>query len=169
MDFEVSAKMSIWERLESLPNEALQQVQQIYGEHFPIEVRCALSKWIEEQPWEDLDQDNPQHENYVRTLVQSLVKELHAKSESNDMNFVTKLKLGQAANYFAENYGHNPFILVGIIKQCMQQELRIIQQVENVSPFYFYARDRLLPLVADHQLAIPSRVPFRRRCSLPPR
>ena len=39
--------MSLWMRVQKLDEEALSQVQAVYGEHFPIEVRDSLAAWIE--------------------------------------------------------------------------------------------------------------------------
>lgn len=43
--------MSLWAKAQQLPIESLQQIQQIYGAHFPIEVRHYLAGWIEEKMW----------------------------------------------------------------------------------------------------------------------
>lgn len=43
--------MSLWAKAQQLPQDALQQVRSVYGEHFPIEVRHFLSSWIEEKMW----------------------------------------------------------------------------------------------------------------------
>ena len=39
--------MSLWTKAQQLQGEALRQVQAVYGEHFPIEVRHFLAPWIE--------------------------------------------------------------------------------------------------------------------------
>lgn len=43
--------MALWMKAQNLSEEALKQVQAVYGEHFSIEVRHFLAQWIEEQPW----------------------------------------------------------------------------------------------------------------------
>ena len=43
--------MALWAKVQSLPDEALRQVQSAYGVHFPIEVRHFFASWIETQPW----------------------------------------------------------------------------------------------------------------------
>jgi signal transducer and activator of transcription 5B len=40
-------KMSLWAKSQLLQGDALRQVQAVYGEHFPIEVRHCLAPWIE--------------------------------------------------------------------------------------------------------------------------
>ena len=44
---EIASEMSLWTKSQQLQGEALRQVQAVYGEHFPIEVRHFLAPWIE--------------------------------------------------------------------------------------------------------------------------
>lgn len=41
----------MWIQAQQLQGEALHQMQALYGQHFPIEVRHYLAQWIESQPW----------------------------------------------------------------------------------------------------------------------
>ena len=41
------SRMSLWTKSQQLQGEALRQIQAVYGEHFPIEVRHFLAPWIE--------------------------------------------------------------------------------------------------------------------------
>ncbi|XP_046749375.1 signal transducer and activator of transcription 5B isoform X1 [Diprion similis] len=126
--------MSLWAKAQQLPPEALQQVRSVYGEHFPIEVRHFLSSWIEEKMWADIEPDNPQHEQYITSLVGLLVQELEAKAASfttEDM-FLTKLKLMEAAKMFRQRYSQNPTALFKIITHCLGTETKLVAQVENV-------------------------------------
>lgn len=43
--------MAMWIQAQQLQGEALHQMQALYGQHFPIEVRHYLAQWIESQPW----------------------------------------------------------------------------------------------------------------------
>ncbi|XP_065283411.1 signal transducer and activator of transcription 5A isoform X1 [Dermacentor albipictus] len=122
--------MSMWGRLQELPGELVRQCQLAYGDHFPMEVRCALAPWIEEKPWQDMDPDNPAFELYAPSVVASLLEELQRKA-STEENFVMRLKLLEAVNSFKQNYGHNPCALIRVIKNCLAAEMRIIQQGEN--------------------------------------
>ena len=124
--------MSLWSRLQELPEEAQQQVHMTYGEQFPIEIRGALAEWIEEKPWRELDPDNPQHEAYAHSLVMALIQEIEAKANIEE-NFIMKFKLSQEATKFRQNYAHSPFILVRIVKHCLNVESKVIQQSQNVS------------------------------------
>lgn len=41
----------MWIQAQQLQGEALHQMQALYGQHFPIEVRHYLAQWIESQLW----------------------------------------------------------------------------------------------------------------------
>ena len=43
--------MALWERTQKLTGAQLKELQSIYGEHFPLELRDYLAPWIELQPW----------------------------------------------------------------------------------------------------------------------
>ncbi|CAG0889460.1 unnamed protein product [Darwinula stevensoni] len=46
-----TVSMALWEAIQRLPHETFLQVQALYLDHFPIEVRHYLAHWIEEQNW----------------------------------------------------------------------------------------------------------------------
>ncbi|XP_071451764.1 signal transducer and activator of transcription 5B isoform X2 [Hetaerina americana] len=131
--------MSLWAKAQRLPEEALQQVRAIYGEHFPIEVRHFLAGWIEEKMWTEVDPENPQHEAWVSGMVGSLVQEIEAKANSmtNEVLFLTKLKLMEAANMIRVKYGHDPMSLFRLVRHCLNTEMKLVQQASvnrNVPP-----------------------------------
>lgn len=47
--------MAMWIQAQQLQGEALHQMQALYGQHFPIEVRHYLAQWIECQLWYAVD------------------------------------------------------------------------------------------------------------------
>lgn len=97
-----------------------------------MEVRCALADWIEQVPWGELDPDNQQHEQYVNTLIPTLVNQLQAVVGSEE-NFLMKIRLTEASSNIAQNFGHDPFRFINIVKICLESEARIINMNENVS------------------------------------
>lgn len=54
----------------------------------------------------DIEPDNPQYEQYIATLVRSLIQELETKAASlnTDDMFLTKLKLMEAAKNFRVSF-----------------------------------------------------------------
>lgn len=129
--------MHLWERLCQLPEEYMQQVQLLYNDQFPLVVRSALAAWIEEKPWYELDETNTQHENYALTLVNSLIAEIQSVANQEN-NFVIKVQLNDAAQLITRQYLNNPFALIHIVKQCLQMELKLIEQIESVSLAHFF-------------------------------
>ncbi|GIY78909.1 signal transducer and activator of transcription 5B [Caerostris darwini] len=121
--------MALWARVQQLHGEALQQIGLLYGDNFPIDVRCTLAHWIEEQAWNEMDPDNPQHDVYIGQIINNFFSQLEAKQENVD--FLTRLKLNEAVNEFRAKYSNNPQHLVRIIKHCLNSEMRIVQQTEN--------------------------------------
>ncbi|XP_034939786.1 signal transducer and activator of transcription 5B [Chelonus insularis] len=126
--------MALWTKAQQLPQQALEQIRSVYGEHFPIEVRHFLSSWIEEKMWTDIEPDNPQYEQYITNLVASLIQELETKAASLNTEdlFLTKLKLLEAAKTFRQRYSSNPGTLFRIIRHCLGTEMKLVAQAENL-------------------------------------
>ncbi|GFY54746.1 signal transducer and activator of transcription 5B [Trichonephila inaurata madagascariensis] len=122
--------MALWARVQQLHGEALQQVGLVYNDNFPIDVRCALAQWIEEQAWNDLDPDNPQHDLYISQVANNFVHQLEAKLSTVD-DFLMRVKLNEAISEFRAKYVTNPRLLVKVIKHCLNTEMRIVQQAEE--------------------------------------
>ncbi|XP_055953288.1 signal transducer and activator of transcription 5B-like isoform X2 [Argiope bruennichi] len=122
--------MALWARVQQLHGEALQQVGMAYQDAFPIDVRCALAPWIEEQNWAELDPDNPQHDIYIAQVVNAFFSELENKLASVE-DFLMRIKLTEAANEFRAKYSSQPQQLVRVIKHCLNTEMRIVQHAED--------------------------------------
>lgn len=73
--------------------------------------------------------DNPQNEQYVMNLVNSLIQEIENKAaEVNESNFfLIKLKLTEAAKMFKARYSTNPMQLFNYVRQCLATEMSLIQ------------------------------------------
>ncbi|XP_050693053.1 signal transducer and activator of transcription 5B-like isoform X3 [Eriocheir sinensis] len=131
-------RMSLWNRAQQLPPDALRQVQNVYGEQFPIEVRHYLAGWIEDKmhQWNEIDPENVSHSQYAHTLITQLIQELENKAlnyGSNEDLFLVRIRLDEAANMFKTRYlNNNPLGLVSIIRDCLKTELHLVQQHENM-------------------------------------
>ena len=68
---------SLWDRTQRLPNEFFKQVEMVYGDHFPFEVRFQLALWIEEnfmnRPLE-VKLEDPGSQNIALQLAQQALK-----------------------------------------------------------------------------------------------
>uniref|UniRef100_A0A4W3GRU6 Signal transducer and activator of transcription n=1 Tax=Callorhinchus milii TaxID=7868 RepID=A0A4W3GRU6_CALMI len=126
--------MSVWTQAQQLQGEALRQMQSLYGQHFPIEVRHYLSQWIESQAWDTIDLENPQDEFRAQRLLDTLIQELQKKADHliGEDIFVLKLKLGNYATQLKNTYDRCPLELVRSIKHILYHEQRLIREATNI-------------------------------------
>ncbi|KAI4464232.1 signal transducer and activator of transcription [Holotrichia oblita] len=174
--------MSLWAQAQQLPHENIQQIRAIYGEHFPIEVRHFLAPWIEEKFWSDMEfiPDNPQHEQYVANLINSLIQEIENKaaSVSDSELFLNKFKLMEAAKTFKQRHRHriinvdkilrNPTVYVyklNIIYLLKKIFLRNnFVSLENPEYYMFSHRYYLIHLISFHSNNPMSLYNYIRQC-----
>ncbi|XP_019864878.1 signal transducer and activator of transcription 5B isoform X2 [Aethina tumida] len=127
--------MSLWAKAQQLPPECLQQIRNIYADYFPMEVRHYLAQYIEEKFWFEVEPspDNPQHEQYVTSLVNALFQEIENKAAvgHDSEYFLIKMKLAEAAKVLRQRYSSNPMHLFTYIRQCLQTEMRLVQAANN--------------------------------------
>lgn len=127
--------MSVWEKIAQLPQDHIRYVQNFYLQsYFPIEVRHYLASWIEEQPWADIDENDSTHCQYAEQLLSQMVQEMEKKAtEIND--FLTSLKFHEIIKQLKESYSSNPMTLVQTIKNCLQMEKKLVEQMESPTKY----------------------------------
>uniref|UniRef100_A0A4W6CTI5 Signal transducer and activator of transcription n=1 Tax=Lates calcarifer TaxID=8187 RepID=A0A4W6CTI5_LATCA len=127
--------MAVWIQAQQLQGDALHQMQSLYGQHFPIEVRHYLSQWIEGQLWDVIDLENPQEEFKAKRLLDSLIQELQNKAEHQvgEDGFLLKIKLGHYASQLKSTYDRCPLELVRCIKHILYTEQRLVREATNSS------------------------------------
>ncbi|KAM9462963.1 signal transducer and activator of transcription 5B [Clarias gariepinus] len=127
--------MALWIQAQQLQGDALHQMQALYGQHFPIEVRHYLAQWIETQPWDAIDLEKQQEEFKAKRLLESLIQELQRRAEHQmgEDGFLLKIKLGHYATQLKSTYEACPIELVRCIKHILYTEQRLVQDASNVS------------------------------------
>uniref|UniRef100_A0A452VLK7 Signal transducer and activator of transcription n=1 Tax=Ursus maritimus TaxID=29073 RepID=A0A452VLK7_URSMA len=125
--------MAGWIQAQQLQGDALRQMQVLYGQHFPIEVRHYLAQWIESQPWDAIDLDNPQDRAQATQLLEGLVQELQKKAEHQvgEDGFLLKIKLGHYATQLQNTYDRCPMELVRCIRHILYNEQRLVREANN--------------------------------------
>ncbi|XP_061872767.1 signal transducer and activator of transcription 5B-like isoform X1 [Colius striatus] len=125
--------MAVWIQAQQLQGEALRQMQALYGQHFPIEVRHYLSQWIESQAWDSIDLDNPQENVKATQLLEGLIQELQKKADHQvgEDGFLLKIKLGHYATQLQNTYDRCPMELVRCIRHILYHEQRLVREVNN--------------------------------------
>ncbi|XP_056152645.1 signal transducer and activator of transcription 5B-like isoform X2 [Lampris incognitus] len=127
--------MAVWIQAQQLQGELLHQMQALYGQHFPIEVRHYLAQWIESQLWDSVELDNPGEEAKAKRLLDNLVAELQKKAQHQvgEDGFLLKIKLGHYASQLKSTYDRCPLELVRCIKHILHSEQRLVQEATNAS------------------------------------
>ncbi|XP_018414337.1 PREDICTED: signal transducer and activator of transcription 5B [Nanorana parkeri] len=127
--------MAVWIQAQQLQGDALRQMQALYGQHFPIEVRHYLSQWIEAQSWDSVDPENPQDSIKATQLLDGLVQELQKKADHQvgEDGFLLKIKLGHYATQFKNTYERCPMELVRCIRHILYHEQRLVREASNSS------------------------------------
>ncbi|ELU09097.1 hypothetical protein CAPTEDRAFT_223577 [Capitella teleta] len=128
--------MALWASVQQLKGEAMSTVQSVYGSHFPIEVRHFFAQWMEQQPWNEVDEDNSEHEQRaigLRDMLIQLMEEKATELSTIEDMFLTRLKLQETTQQFKIMYGNHPMNLVRVVKNCLATETRMIQQTEQQS------------------------------------
>ncbi|KAF5880139.1 signal transducer and activator of transcription 5B-like, partial [Clarias magur] len=127
--------MALWIQAQQLQGDALHQMQALYGQHFPIEVRHYLAQWIETQPWDAIDVEKQQEDFKAKRLLESLIQELQRRAEHQmgEDGFLLKIKLGHYATQLKNTYEACPMELVRCIKHILYTEQRLVQEASNVS------------------------------------
>jgi len=121
----------LWAKTQQLQEDAFRQIQNIYGDHFPLEARHHLAPWLEQNFSTELDLTIPQHEEHAQRLVLELVAQLESKAlEMTD--FLIKNKLEQIVENFKQRYAHNPLSLYQIVQQCLTSEMHLVQRAEGI-------------------------------------
>ncbi|CAI5790227.1 signal transducer and activator of transcription 5B [Podarcis lilfordi] len=125
--------MAVWIQAQQLQGDALRQMQDLYGQHFPIEVRHYLSQWIESQPWDSIDPENPQEGAKATQLLEGLIQELQKKADHQvgEDGFLLKIKLGHYATQLQNTYERCPMELVRYIRHILYHEQRLVREATD--------------------------------------
>ena len=123
---------SLCDRTRQLQDEYFKQVEHVYGDHFPIDVRFQLAFWIEENFIHhqlEVKQEDPGSQNMAAQLAQQLLVQLDKSIESipNDPDkILMKKKLGDMSYNLHTRYNGNLVALYLKVRQCLEQEMTIV-------------------------------------------
>eukprot|EP00118_Oscarella_pearsei_P002848 m.11888 g.11888 ORF g.11888 m.11888 type:complete len:812 (+) comp23673_c0_seq1:85-2520(+) len=127
--------MSLWQRTQQLDSAALRQINSLYGPHFPIEVRHYFADWLESQPWDQMDPDNPAHVPHAKIVVEALIGHLEAKAQElaqqgREDTFFLRFRFEEIAQQFRILYVRDSLALVRIVRHCLATEQQLVNQNE---------------------------------------
>ncbi|XP_070535764.1 signal transducer and activator of transcription 5B-like isoform X3 [Ptychodera flava] len=118
--------MALWQRSQRLMGESLKRMQEIYGAHFPIEIRHHCAEWIEQQAWHDIDVNNHGSEIVAKQLLEGLLVCISQKS--TEFDFITNMRLNEVHMQMKQQYDANPLNIVRIIQHCLNAEKQLVDQ-----------------------------------------
>uniref|UniRef100_A0A8C7TQ86 Signal transducer and activator of transcription n=1 Tax=Oncorhynchus mykiss TaxID=8022 RepID=A0A8C7TQ86_ONCMY len=114
--------MAQWTQMKQLiPYLATQILNELYSPSFPMDVRCYLANWIEEQRWYDVDQE-PQ----ALTLLDQIISCLQNLAGQNP-NVVERMRL-QRISRNMNMFRSQPFQLVLTVRDVLRKERELLSQ-----------------------------------------
>ncbi|KPP63779.1 signal transducer and activator of transcription 6-like [Scleropages formosus] len=123
-------------------------LNELYPQTFPMDVRCYLANWIEEQSWEDIVMDSPEQEARAVGLLEQITSLLQDLAQRNP-NVVEKLRLQQFSRNMSV-FRSQPLQLVKTVQDILRKERVLLSQTVIRPP----------PLTVHHS----SRHLFRKGC-----
>uniref|UniRef100_H2ZMV4 Signal transducer and activator of transcription n=1 Tax=Ciona savignyi TaxID=51511 RepID=H2ZMV4_CIOSA len=131
--------MSLWAKVRELEGDSLRQIQNLYGQNFPIEFRHYFADIIERQQWDQLDPDNtPNDEPHAKYILDLFLGEIQKQCDSliEARDFVQRLHFSEIASHFKNVYGPAPLELVRTVKRILSIEKRLVQHAHSVSALH---------------------------------
>ncbi|KAJ8012854.1 hypothetical protein DPEC_G00047200 [Dallia pectoralis] len=113
--------MSQWKQIQQLEIRYLEQVDYLYDDNFPMDIRQVLSNWIESQDWDTA----ANHETMATVLLNNLLSQLDRQC-SQEQNFLQRHNLKIINQQLQLKYKASPLLMAGVIATCLREERRII-------------------------------------------
>uniref|UniRef100_A0ABM5ERM9 Signal transducer and activator of transcription n=1 Tax=Pogona vitticeps TaxID=103695 RepID=A0ABM5ERM9_9SAUR len=116
--------MSQWNQVQQLEVKYLEQIDQIYDDKFPMEVRHLLAHWIEGQDWESAYNNEPMAAILLQNLLIKLDEHLDRVSQEKNLLLVHNLK--RIRKVLQAKYQSNPVHIAVVISNCLREERRVL-------------------------------------------
>ncbi|XP_058175910.1 signal transducer and transcription activator isoform X1 [Anopheles ziemanni] len=127
--------MSLWARVNQLPQPILDQIRFIYGNNFPIEVRHYLADWIEDRllnaPMYTNDQETAYEQEAANFLNQLIIELERTAINLPENNLTIKIRLNESARNFRQLFSHNPAQLYQHLLNCLHRERQCVSYPEE--------------------------------------
>ncbi|XP_027879473.1 signal transducer and activator of transcription 4 isoform X1 [Xiphophorus couchianus] len=113
--------MSQWKQVQQLEMRLLEQVDYLYDDNFPMDIRQGLAGWIESQDWDSAVND----EAMASVLFTNLQTQLE-KVRSQEQNFLQRHNMKIIQQQLQRKYTTNPTGMARVISTCLREERRIL-------------------------------------------
>ncbi|KAJ7345526.1 hypothetical protein JRQ81_001476 [Phrynocephalus forsythii] len=116
--------MAQWNQVQQLEVKYLEQIDQIYDDKFPMEVRHLLAQWIEGQDWESAYNNEPMAAILLQNLLIKLDENLDRVSQEKNLLLVHNLK--RIKKGLQAKYQSNPVHIAVVVSNCLREERRVL-------------------------------------------
>ncbi|XP_051566322.1 signal transducer and activator of transcription 1-like isoform X1 [Myxocyprinus asiaticus] len=121
--------MTLWQQLQLLDSWYLEQVDQLYNDSFPMEIRQYLSQWIEGHDWESV----ASNVSLATLRFHELLNELdeHYSRFSLGNNFLLQHNIRKIKRSVQEHFQKDPVHMAMIISNTLNKERKILETAVN--------------------------------------
>uniref|UniRef100_A0A8C8LW19 Signal transducer and activator of transcription n=1 Tax=Oncorhynchus tshawytscha TaxID=74940 RepID=A0A8C8LW19_ONCTS len=122
--------MAQWCQLQLLESKYLEQVDQIYDDSFPMDIRQYLSKWIESIDWENVAvQDSLATVRFHDLLAQ--LDDQHSRFALEN-NFLLQHNIRKIKRNLQDRFQEDPVHMAMIISRNLKEEQRILAAAKSI-------------------------------------
>uniref|UniRef100_A0A8C1JJ54 Signal transducer and activator of transcription n=1 Tax=Cyprinus carpio TaxID=7962 RepID=A0A8C1JJ54_CYPCA len=117
--------MTLWNQLQVLDSLYLEQVDQLYDEAFPMEIRQYLSQWIESHDWESVASNVSLATLRFHELLNQLDEHYSRLNLGN--NFLLQHNIRKIKRNLQEHFQEDPVHMAMIISSTLNEERKILE------------------------------------------
>ncbi|KAM8902534.1 signal transducer and activator of transcription 1a isoform 2-T2 [Spinachia spinachia] len=120
--------MAQWLQLQKLDSRYLEQVDQLYDDSFPMDIRQYLSRWIESIDWDTVAvQDSLATVRFHNLLVQ--LDDQHSRFALEN-NFLLQHNIRKIRRNLQDRFQEDPVHMAMIISRNLKEEKKILEKVK---------------------------------------
>uniref|UniRef100_A0AAR2JQI2 Signal transducer and activator of transcription n=1 Tax=Pygocentrus nattereri TaxID=42514 RepID=A0AAR2JQI2_PYGNA len=117
--------MALWHQLQQLDSRYLEQVDQLYDDTFPMEIRQYLSQWIESHDWDAVAANASLSTVRFHELLSKLDEHYGRLSVGN--NFLLQHNIRKIKRNLQEQFQEFPVYMAMIISNSLKEERKILE------------------------------------------
>ncbi|KAI1899446.1 hypothetical protein AGOR_G00061880 [Albula goreensis] len=116
--------MAQWYQLQQMDSKYLEQVDQLYDDTFPMEIRQYLSQWIESHDWELVATNDSLATVRFHDLLGQLDDQYSRFALEN--NFLLQHNIRKIKRNIQDHFQEDPVHMAMIISNCLKEEQKIL-------------------------------------------
>ncbi|MFT7807976.1 Signal transducer and activator of transcription 4-like [Arapaima gigas] len=129
VSFSTTLKMSQWYQLQQLDSKYLEQLDQLYDDTFPMEIRQYLSQWIESHDWELVAGNVSLATVRFHDLLAQLDDQYSRFALEN--NFLLQHNIRKIKRNLQDHYQEDPLHMAMIICRYLKEEQKILASAKK--------------------------------------